>query len=132
METQKTVVEFFTAEGKKNYPVSIEAEQMLLGAVLINPTLIEQVNEFLRAEHFFEPLHQKIYNSIEFVSDKGITPSVITLKSILKEDSLFIELKGEEYLIKLTLMAMVVINPYYYGKKIFDLATKRNLIQIKK
>lgn len=132
METQKTVVEFFTAEGKKNYPVSIEAEQMLLAAILINPTLIEQVNEFLRAEHFFEPLHQKIYNSIEVVSDKGLTPSVIALKSMLDKEPLFIELNGEEYLLKLMTMAMVVINPHDYGKIIFDLATKRNLIQIKK
>jgi len=111
-------------------PANIKAEQMLLGAVLINPTLIEQVNEFLRAEHFFEPLHQKIYNSIEIISDKGLTPSVIALKSMLDKEPLFIELKGEEYLIKLTTMAMVVINPHDYGKIIFDLAIKRNLIQI--
>ena len=111
-------------------PANIKAEQMLLGAVLINPTLIEQINEFLRAEHFFEPLHQKIYNSIEIISDKGLTPSVIALKSMLDKEPLFIELKGEEYLIKLTTMAMVVINPHDYGKIIFDLAIKRNLIQI--
>jgi len=76
-------------------PANIKAEQMLLGAVLINPILIEQVNEFLRAEHFFEPLHQKIYNSIEIVSDKGITPSVIALKSMLDKEPLFTELNGE-------------------------------------
>jgi replicative DNA helicase len=115
---------------KKSQEINnIKAEQMLLGAVLINPTLIKQVNKFLRAEHFFEPLHQKIYSSIEIVSDKGLTPSVITLKSMLDQDPLFIELNGEEYLIKLTLMAMVVINPHEYGKIIFDLAIKRNLIQ---
>jgi replicative DNA helicase len=111
-------------------PANIKAEQMLLGAVLINPILIEQVSEFLRAEHFFEPLHQKIYNSIEVVSDKGLTPSVIALKSMLDKEPLFIELNGEEYLLKLTTMAMVVINPHDYGKIIFDLAIKRNLIQI--
>ena len=111
-------------------PANIKAEQMLLGAVLINHTLIEQVNEFLRAEHFFEPLHQKIYNSIEVVADKGLTPSVIALKSMLDKEPLFIELNGEEYLIKLTTMAMVVINPHDYGKIIFDLPIKRNLIQI--
>jgi replicative DNA helicase len=69
-------------------PANIKAEQMLLGAVLINPILIEQVSEFLRAEHFFEPLHQKIYNSIEVVSDKGLTPSVIALKSMLDKEPL--------------------------------------------
>jgi replicative DNA helicase len=45
---------------KRVLPTNIKAEQMLLGAVLINPNLIEQVNEFLRVEHFFEILHQKI------------------------------------------------------------------------
>ena len=64
-------------------PANIKAEQMLLGAILINPNLIEQVNEFLRVEHFFEIFHQKIYNSIEIISEKGLTPSIITLKSML-------------------------------------------------
>jgi replicative DNA helicase len=111
-------------------PANIKAEQMLLGAILINPSLIEQVNEFLRIEHFFEIFHQKIYNSIEIISEKGLTPSIITLKSMLEKDPLFSELNGEEYLVKLTIMAMVVINPQDYGKIIFDLAIKRNLIQI--
>lgn len=115
---------------ERTLPTNIKAEQMLLGAVLINPSLIEQVNEFLRAQHFFEVLHQKIYNSIEIISEKGLTPSIITLKSMLDKDPLFIELNGEDYLIKLTTMAMVVINPQDYGKIIFDLAIKRNLIQI--
>jgi replicative DNA helicase len=115
---------------ERTLPANIQAEQMLLGAVLINHNLIEQVSEFLRAEHFFETLHQKIYNSIGIISEKGLTPSIVTLKSMLDKDPLFIELKGEEYLIKLTTMAMVVINPYDYGRVIFDLAIKRNLIQI--
>lgn len=111
-------------------PAHIKAEQMLLGAILINPNLIEQVNEFLKAEHFFEILHQKIYHAIEIISEKGLTPSIITVDSMLGKDPLFIELTGEEYLIKLTTMAMVVINPKDYGKLIFDSAIKRNLIQI--
>ena len=73
-------IETFT---ERALPTNIKAEQMLLGAVLINPNLIEQVNEFLRVEHFFEILHQKIYNSIEIISEKGLTPSIITLKSML-------------------------------------------------
>ena len=111
-------------------PANIKAEQMLLGAVLINHNLMEQVNEFLRPEHFYEILHQKIYHSIEVISEKGLTPSIITLKSMLDKDPLYAELNGDEYLVKLTTMAMVVINPQTYGKIIFDLAVKRNLIQI--
>lgn len=119
-----------TKKLERTLPTNIQAEQMLLGAVLINPNLIEQVSEFLRVEHFFEILHQKIYNSIEIILEKKLTPSIITLKSMLDKDPLFIELNGKEYLIKLTTMAIVVINPQDYGKIIFDLAIKRNLIKI--
>lgn len=111
-------------------PANIKAEQMLLGAVLINHSLLEQVNEFLRPEHFYEIIHQKIYYSIEVLAEKGITPSVVTLKSMLDKDELFNEIQGDEYLVRLTTMAMVVINTHDYGKIIFDLAIKRNLIQI--
>lgn len=111
-------------------PANIKAEQMLLGAVLINPSLIEQVSEFLKSEHFFEVFHQKIYTAIEVLHDKDLTPSIIALRSMLDKDPLFTELNGDEYLVKITTMAMVVINPYDYGKIIFDLAMKRSLIQI--
>ncbi len=111
-------------------PANIKAEQMLLGAIIINPNLIEQVNEFLRPEHFFEAMHQRIYHSIEIIIEKNLTPSIVTLKSMLDKDQFFIDLQGEEYLVKLTTMAMIVINPYDYGRIIFDLALKRNLIEI--
>lgn len=118
------------ADIERVLPSNVKAEQMLLGAILINPALNEQVSEFLKTEHFFEPIHQKIYNAIDVISEKGLIPSVITLKSMLDKDQIFIELNGEEYLVKLTTMAMLVINPYDYGKLIFDLAIKRNLISI--
>ena len=50
----------------RSLPANIQAEQMLLGAILINPDLLNQVSEFLKSEHFFEKLHPNIYNSIEF------------------------------------------------------------------
>ncbi len=114
----------------RKLPANIQAEQMLIGAVIINPNLLEQVNEFLRPEHFFEKLHQKIYSSIEILSEKGITPSAITLRSMLDKEQLYDEAGGNEYIIKLTTIAMVVINPKDYGKIIYDLAIKRNLIAI--
>jgi replicative DNA helicase len=115
---------------ERTLPANIQAEQMLLGAILINCELIHQVNEFLRTEHFLEQLHQKIYKAIEIIMDKGLIATPITLRSMLDKDPMFQASDGNEYLIRLTTMAMVVINPYDYGKIIYDLALKRNLIQI--
>ncbi len=122
-------VETQTSQIRK-LPTNFHAEQMLLGAIIINSDLIEQVNEFLRAEHFFEKLHQKIYNAIEILSEKGLSSTTVTLKSMLEKDPIYQEVNGDEYLIKLTTIAMVVINPYDYGRIIYDLALKRSLIAI--
>jgi replicative DNA helicase len=75
-------------------------------------------------------LHQKIYKAIEIIMDKGLIATPITLRSMLEKDPMFQAADGNEYLVRLTTMAMVVINPYDYGKIIYDLAIKRNLIKI--
>ncbi|ACP53621.1 Replicative DNA helicase [Rickettsia africae ESF-5] len=111
-------------------PSNVQAEQMLLGAILTNNELLNYVSEFLRDEHFFEPIHQKIYKAIEKITEKGLTATPITLRSMLTQDELFQEVEGAEYLAKLITMSMMVINPRDYGKIIYDLAIKRNLINI--
>ncbi len=111
-------------------PSNVQAEQMLLGAILTNNELLNYVSEFLRDEHFFEPIHQKIYKAIEKITAKGLTATPITLRSMLTQDELFQEVEGAEYLAKLITMSMMVINPLDYGKIIYDLAIKRNLINI--
>ncbi|MBN8511615.1 MAG: replicative DNA helicase [Rickettsiales bacterium] len=116
-------------ENRKS-PSNVQAEQMLLGSLLINSDNIEQVNEFLRPEHFYEKFHQNIYKAIEILSEKGLSATPITIRSMLDKDPLYQELNGEEYIIKLTTIAMVVINPHDYGKIIYDLALKRSLISI--
>lgn len=114
----------------RKLPANVHAEQMLLGAVLINSDLIEQINEFLKADHFYEKLHQKIYHAIEILVEKGLSATPVTIKSMLEKDPLYQELNGNEYIIRLTTIAMVVINPYDYGRIIYDSAIKRNLITI--
>ncbi|WP_017442295.1 replicative DNA helicase [Rickettsia gravesii] len=111
-------------------PSNVQAEQMLLGAILTNNELLNYVSEFLRDEHFFEPIHQKIYKAIEKITEKGLTATPITLRSMLTQDELFQEVEGAEYLAKLITISMMVINPVDYGKIIYDLAIKRNLINI--
>lgn len=111
-------------------PSNVQAEQMLLGAILTNNELLSYVSEFLRLEHFFEPIHQKIYNAIEKITEKGLIATPVTLRSMLTQDELFKEMEETEYLAKLITMSMMVINPVDYGKIIYDLAIKRNLINI--
>ena len=111
-------------------PSNVQAEQMLLGAILTNNELLNYVSEFLRDEHFFEPIHQKIYEAIEKITEKGLIATPITLRSMLTQDELFQEIEGAEYLAKLITMSMMVINPIDYGKIIYNLAIKRNLINI--
>ena len=113
----------------RTLPYNVQAEQMLLGAILINPDLLNHVTEFLKAEHFFEILHQKIYNAILAITDKGITPTQIAIKTIIDREEDFKQ-AGHEYLTKLATLAIIVINPYDYGRLIHDLAIKRNLIKI--
>lgn len=111
-------------------PSNTQAEQMLLGAILTNNELLNYVSEFLLSEHFFEPIHQKIYKAIEVVIEKNLIATPITLRSMLANDELFQEMEGAEYLARLITMSMMVINPIDYGKIIYDLAIKRNLINL--
>ncbi len=111
-------------------PSNIQAEQMLIGAILINHDYLNSVSEFLRANHFFEPLHQKIYNAIEVITEKGLIATPVTLRSMLERDEVFQQLGGSEYLNKLVTVSMMVINPIDYGKIIYELAVRRNLIEI--
>ena len=115
---------------QRKLPSNVHAEQMLLGAILINSDLLEQVNEFLKADHFFEKFHQKIYNAIEILIEKGLSATPVTIKSMIERDPLYLELNGSEYIMRLTTIAMVVINPRDYGKIIYDSAIKRELITI--
>ena len=119
-----------TEDKLRKIPANFHAEQMLLGAILINSDLIEQVSDFLKSEHFYEKIHQKIYNAIEILNEKGLSATPITVRSMLDKEPLYIEANGDEYLIKLTTLAMVVINPKDYGRIIYDLAIKRSLIEI--
>ncbi|MBP7190447.1 MAG: replicative DNA helicase, partial [Rickettsiaceae bacterium] len=114
----------------RQVPANVQAEQMLLGAVMINNEVLNRVGEFLRSEHFYEPIHQKIYAAINAIIDKGISASPVSLKSMLSNDSQFEQVGGSEYLSKLATISMSVINAYDYGKIIYDLALKRNLIDI--
>jgi replicative DNA helicase len=111
-------------------PHNIEAEQALLGALLVNNEAFYRVSDFLKPEHFFEPIHAKIFDLAASLIRAGKVASPITLKTFLPADLDVAGLNASQYLARLAAEATTVINAEDYGRTIFDLATRRSLIII--
>src|SRR3954463_12785338 len=111
-------------------PHNVEAEQALLGAVLVNNESFYRVSDFLTPEHFFEPIHAKIFDLTASLIRAGKIASPITLKTFLPADLDVAGLNASQYLARLAAEATTVINAEDYGRTIFDLATRRSLIII--
>ncbi len=109
---------------------NIEAEQLLIGSIITNNEVLNQVGDFLRVEHFYEPIHQKIYSNIITILEKGLSASLLSLTSILAKDEGFIEFGGKDFLAKMVTHSIAVVNNLDLAKIIYDLALKRNLIKI--
>ncbi len=111
-------------------PHNIEAEQALLGALLINNDAFDRVSDFLRPEHFSEELHRRIYEVCGQQIRAGRVASVITLKSLLSGLQLPESFTLQAYLARLAAEATTIINAEDYGRTIHDLALRRDLIAI--
>ena len=112
-------------------PHNIEAEQALLGAILVNNDAFYRVSDFLEAKHFFEPVHQKIFEISSQLIRAGKIASPVTLKTFLPADA---EIGGgmtvNQYLARLAAEATTVINAQDYGRTLYDLSIRRALIVI--
>lgn len=111
-------------------PNNIEAEQALLGAILVNNDAFYRVSDFLKPLHFFEPLHRKIFELSGELIRMGKTANPVTLKTFLPGDDKVGEMTVTQYLARLAAEAVTVINAQDYGRAIYDLATRRALITI--
>ena len=109
-------------------PKNIEAEQALLGALLANNKTFEKVSEFLRPEHFADPIHAKIFDIISKLITRGHVADVITLKNYFEQDGSLDEVGGYKYLIKLADSATPLTNAEYYAQFIYDKYLRRELI----
>src|SRR6516162_8162467 len=114
----------------RSAPHNIEVEQALLGAILVNNEAFYRVSDFLEPEHFFEPLHQKVYKDIGSLVRAGKSATPITLKTFLPADLDIAGLSASQYLARLATEATTVINAADYGRTIYDLALRRALIGI--
>jgi replicative DNA helicase len=119
-----------TAPQYRSAPHNIEAEQALIGAVLVNNEAFYRVSDFLDPQHFYEPLHQKIYELAGNLIRAGKVATPITLKTFLPADIDIGGLNVSQYLARLAAEATTVINAADYGRTVCDLSIRRNLIAI--
>ncbi len=106
------------------------AEQMLLGAFLTNNEHVNKVTDFLSPEHFYEPVHSRIFDSILKFLDKGVIATPVTLKNLFDKDPSLSDSGGASYLAKLASLSSAIINISDYGRIIYDLALRRKLINV--
>jgi replicative DNA helicase len=111
-------------------PHNIEAEQALLGAILVNNEAFYRVGDFLEPQHFFEPIHQKIFDLARSLIRANKLATPVTLKTFLPADIDIAGLNLSQYLARLAAEATTVINAEDYGRTIYDLAIRRHLILI--
>jgi replicative DNA helicase len=111
-------------------PHNIEAEQALLGAILVNNDACDRVSGFLQPEHFFEGVHSRIYEATSTLIRAGKLASPVTLKTFFERDETLKEIGGTAYLARLAAAATTIINAEEYGRAIYELAQRRKLIGI--
>ena len=116
--------------GFRSAPQNIEAEQALLGALLVNNDIAATVGGFLEPEHFFEDIHARIYGAAQALIERGQIANPTTLKAFFQNDEALKDIGGADYLRRLAGGAVTIINAEDYGRLVYDLALRRNLIAI--
>jgi replicative DNA helicase len=114
----------------RSAPHNIEAEQALLGAILVNNEAFYRVSDFLEPTHFFEPIHQQIYQLARDLIRAGKLATPVTLKTFLDANVDIGGLTVSQYLARLAAEATTIINAEDYGRTIYDLSVRRALIQV--
>ncbi len=116
--------------GYRSPPANVEAEQALLGAILVNNAAYFRVSEFLQPEHFAEGVHGRIFAAVMKLLERGQIANPVTLKSLFDQDGALVEVGGAQYLSKLAFSAVTIINAEDYGRTIYDRHVRRQLISI--
>ena len=111
-------------------PYNLEAEQAALGAILVNNESLNRIGDFLRPEHFYEPVHRRIFEAIERFTDRGLIATPVTLKSLFDSDAGLTELGGAAYLAKLAGLGGSILDIRSHASIVYSLAISRSLITI--
>ena len=111
-------------------PSNIEAEQALLGSILVNNDIIDEISAKISSSVFYDPAHIKIYDVIENLNNKGMIANPITLKNFFEKDNMLNEVGGTEYLVKLTRFSGSTKQALDYAKLIHEMYLRRELVSI--
>ena len=112
----------------KELPNNIEAEQSVIGSILLNNEIFDEINLLINSKNFYDPMHQKIFMAIEKLIYSGMLANPITLKNYFENEK--DELNVPNYLVKITKFSTSSRQAIEYSKLIYDLYVKRELIKI--
>ena len=124
------IAESASEAGSQALPQNVEAEAALLGALMIDNRLVEDIQLKIKAHHFFEPLHGKIYDAILRLTDSNRVANPVTLRPLFDGDESIKEVGGAAYLAQLTGSGAAVIGARDFAQQIYDLALLRALIGV--
>jgi replicative DNA helicase len=119
-----------SAPAYRTAPHNIEAEQSLLGAILVNNDAFYRVSDFLEPRHFFEPIHQHLYEVAGSLIRMNKIATPVTLKTFVPAETDIGGMTVAQYLARLAAEATTIINAQDYGRTIYDLSLRRDLIRI--
>ncbi len=115
-------------ESFKELPNNIEAEQSVIGSILVSNEIFDDINTIISSLNFYDPMHQKIFSAIENLIYKGMLANPITLKNYFESDK--DEINIPEYLVKITKFSTSTRQATEYSKIIYDMFVRRELIKI--
>ncbi|MGP9790306.1 replicative DNA helicase [Roseinatronobacter sp. NSM] len=111
-------------------PHNIEAEQQLLGAILVNNDVYDRISTLVKPAHFFDPVHQRIFEIASARILKNALASPVTIKAFMEDDEGLRELGGPAYLARLAAAAISAYAARDYAQMIYELAVRRDLIRL--
>ncbi|MCB1335678.1 MAG: replicative DNA helicase, partial [Roseivivax sp.] len=117
-------------QSPETMPHSIEAEQQLLGALLTNNDVYDRVAAIIKPRHFYDPVHQRIFEVAASRISKNALASPVTLKAFFEGDAGLAELGGPAYLARLAGSAVSSFAVRDYAQMLYDLAVRRDLISL--
>jgi len=115
---------------QKQMPCNIEAEQAVIGSILVSNDIYDEISPIIDSQKFFDPIHSKIFETIENLISKGLLANPITLKNHFENNEGLKELGGQEYLIKITKFSTSIKQAVGYANIVQEMHVRRELIKI--